>query len=418
MMHKRVGCILLAITTALVVLFLNANQNGFALSEETTPLSQQYVILSEEELLDRIYGGWVGMLIGGLEGLPHEFKYVEKPSPTLPEFTFLANGARSDDDNDIEWLHLWFMHQKGTLKIPYDELPAIWKANMNQGVWVANKRARELMDVGIVPPLTGSIEHNPHAWYNLAGQFCVESYGLIAPGMPQTAADIGLHYARISVSQEPLQATQFWTTLISRAFVLSLSTRELLEDALSAVDQRSDMAHAIRDAIAAHQKYPTDWKAARNEIHQRWYKARGWNANSVIVNGAAVCLALLYGDGDFYQTLRYAMAIGYDADCNAATAGTVVGVRWGFRRISEHPQFRMPDRYQNRTRPQLPQEMRVSEQANILLQLARKVIVEQGGEVMQKDGQIYYRIRQQEPKLLEPLPEVVKRPTPKDKAPS
>jgi hypothetical protein len=47
------------------------------------------------------------MLIGGLEGLPHEFKYNEQPRDTLPEFTFLEKGARSDDDNDFEWTHLW-----------------------------------------------------------------------------------------------------------------------------------------------------------------------------------------------------------------------------------------------------------------------------------------------------------------------
>ena len=58
--------------------------------------------ISREILLDRIYGGWVGMLIGGIEGLPHEFKYKEQPRDTLPEFTFLEKGARSDDDNDIE----------------------------------------------------------------------------------------------------------------------------------------------------------------------------------------------------------------------------------------------------------------------------------------------------------------------------
>ncbi len=28
--------------------------------------------ISRVELLDRIHGGWAGMLIGGLEGLPHE----------------------------------------------------------------------------------------------------------------------------------------------------------------------------------------------------------------------------------------------------------------------------------------------------------------------------------------------------------
>jgi len=104
------------------------------------------------------------------------------------------------------------------------------------------------------------------------------------------------------------------------------------------------------------------------------------------------------------------MAMGYDADCNAATAGTVVGVRWGFRRISEHPQFRMPDRYENRTRPELPQEIRVSDQARILFELAQQVILSQGGGILRENDRVLYRIALQKPKVLEPLPESVKRP--------
>ena len=64
----------------------------------------------------------------------------------------------------------------------------VWKANMNKGIWVANRQARRLMDQGVMPPETGSTALNPYADYNLSGQFCVESYGLIAPGMPQTAS--------------------------------------------------------------------------------------------------------------------------------------------------------------------------------------------------------------------------------------
>ena len=44
------------------------------------------------------------------------------------------------------------MDKEGVLKLPYPRLVEIWKANMNQGIWVANKRARELMDQGVVPP--------------------------------------------------------------------------------------------------------------------------------------------------------------------------------------------------------------------------------------------------------------------------
>ena len=60
--------------------------------------------ITRDALLDHTYGGWAGMLIGGIEGLPHEFKYREQPRESLPDFTFLAEGARSDDDNDFPWL--------------------------------------------------------------------------------------------------------------------------------------------------------------------------------------------------------------------------------------------------------------------------------------------------------------------------
>lgn len=92
------------ITRVLVSTLALATLNVVA--EERAPAT---VDVSRAELLDGIHGGWVGMLIGGLEGLPHEFKYKEQPRDTLPEFTFLEQGAWSDDDNDFEWPHLFFM---------------------------------------------------------------------------------------------------------------------------------------------------------------------------------------------------------------------------------------------------------------------------------------------------------------------
>lgn len=363
--------------------------------------------VSRTELLDRIYGGWVGMLIGGLEGLPHEFKYKDQPRATLPEFTFLAQGARSDDDNDFEWTHVFFMDKEGVLKLPYPRIVEIWKANMNTGLWVANKKARELMDQGVMPPETGAVTRNPHAWFNLSGQFCTEAYGLVAPGMPQSAAELGLHYARIAVSEEPLQAAQFWTALISlRAFAES-PVEETMQRALAAVDPKSVMAQVVADALQAARDHPDDWMSARQVVDDRWRKQRRWNDNSTPVNGALVCLALLYGRDDFYRTLQLAMALGHDADCNAATAGVVVGVRRGFKHIAALPQFKMPDRYVNGTRPQLPPECSVSEQAETLLRVAERLILAQGGGRSTVGGQPGYRIRIQSPRLIEPLPEKV-----------
>jgi len=361
--------------------------------------------ISREQLLDQIYGGWIGMLIGGIEGLPHEWKYTNQPRATLPDFTFLKYGARSDDDNDFEWTHLWFMDKENVLKLPYPRIVEIWKANMNRGIWVANKNARKLMDEGVVPPETGSVARNPAAWFNLSGQFCVESYGLIAPGMPQAAAGIGLHYARIAVSEEPLQAAQFWTSLISLRAFPNGSMEDALQLALAAVDPKSCMAEVVADARRLYHAHPDDWKAARQELDKKWRLERRWNNNSTPVNGGFVCLALLYGGDDFYRTMQLAMAMGHDADCNAATAGTVVGVRVGFKRIASMPQFKMPDLYVNKTRPQLPAESKVSEQAETLLRVAERVILANGGERVTIDGKPGYRIKLQTPHVLEWLPE-------------
>jgi hypothetical protein len=364
--------------------------------------------LTREQLLDHIRGGWTGMLIGGIEGLAHEFKYIEEPRGSLPDYPLLPDGARSDDDNDFEWTHLYFMDREGAFKIAYPRIVEIWKANMNRGLWCANRQARYLMDQGILPPETAKPASNAFAPYNLSGQFCVEAYGMIAPGMPQTAADLGVYYAGIAVSGEPLQAARYWTTLISLVVVRNSPLEELLRASLPAVDPASAQAEAVQEAIRAFHAHPGDWKAARRVFHEKWYvsrkepwnadaRPRKWNDNSTPLNGAMVLLALLYGKGDFYRTGQYAMALGYDADCNAATACAVLGQRIGFAAIAKLPGFHMPDRYVNHTRPQLPGECKVSDQAALMLRLCEKLILANGGQRLSPGGKEAYRIRLQAP---------------------
>ena len=73
----------------------------------------------------------------------------------------------------------------------------------------------------------------------------------------------------------------------------------------------------------------------------------------------------------------------------------------------------MPDHYLNRTRPQLPAECKVSEQAETLLRLAERVILANGGEKTTVNGQPGYQVKLQQPKLMEPLPAKVHWPSPK-----
>jgi len=175
---------------------------------------------------------------------------------------------------------------------------------------------------------------------------------------------------------------------------------EAIVRALKAVDRKSAMAEVVADARRLHEEYPADWKFARQAMHEKWLVQRGWSGNSTPMNGAYVVLALLYGGDDFYRTLQYAMALGQDADCNAATAGAVLGCRLGFKHIAALPQYKMPDLYVNSTRPSLPAESKVSEQVEILLRVGERVILSNGGKRVELDGQPGFRIHLQNPRVL------------------
>src|SRR6185503_4595240 len=182
-------------------------------------LSQETKTLTAEELEDKIRGGLLGQIFGNLNGLPHEFKYIEEPGKVETYTPSLPDGARTDDDTDIEWVYVAEMAASGRTFVPPARLAELWKANITKGIWCANLYARNLMDLGLEPPVTGRICLNPWSVFNISAQFVSEAFGLVAPGMPRTASKIGVHYTHVAVDGEPIQSTQFFTAMIALAFV-------------------------------------------------------------------------------------------------------------------------------------------------------------------------------------------------------
>ncbi len=356
---------------------------------------------SRDELLDRIRGGWAGQMIGNVQGLPFEFKYKDEPGP-LPDFTPNVPRARTDDDTDIEWTHLHAMDRLGTLLVPYPDLARVWVRSVNRGIWVSNELARKLIGQGVIPPWTSHFALNPHAKYNLSGQFCVEAFGLVAPGLPNEAARIGAHYARITVRGEPIQATAFTTALISLAF-FERDVPRLVASSLAAVDPKSEHAEMVRDVVAWHKQWPEDWRATRAATQKKYRDERKWNMNATVTNGALVVAALLYGKGDFAETLRLVFAMGYDTDCNGATCGTVLGAMLGAKAIAAHPGWVLPEHYDNNTRDGLPKSETMDDLVALTARLAEKAILAAGGRKEGAGNTAVYLIPIQEPALFERL---------------
>jgi len=76
------------------------------------------------------------------------------------------------------------------------------------------------------------------------------------------------------------------------------------------------------DAISRFKNYP---KILIRRIHS-FSKSK---AVHTLFNNGAIVMGLLYGDGDFIQTVRISTECGADTDCNAGNAGAIIGAYLG-----------------------------------------------------------------------------------------
>lgn len=293
-------------TCSLLLAFL-ARSEARLLSEDAR---EPPVEISAEELRDRIRGGLLGQILGNLNGIPHEMKYIDEPGNVTDYTPALPEGARTDDDTDFEWVYILEMQRQDTILLPAERIVELWKGRINRRIWCSNQYARQLMDIGIAPPLTGRFALNPWADFNISGQFLCESFGLLAPAMPRTAARIALNYTTVAVDLEPAQTTQFFTAMITTAFVTD-DLDGLLDAGLAAVDPGSRLHEIVGDVRRWHRQSPRDFREARRRVRDKYSLHGGAmrDRNGYELNTAATVAALLYGERDFVRIVLPARRI-------------------------------------------------------------------------------------------------------------
>lgn len=378
--------------------------------------------LSAEVLRDKIRGGLLGQLLGNLNGLQHEMKYINEPGNVEEYVPALPEGARTDDDTDLEWVYIVAMQRHNTIMLPPRLITQLWKERINKRIWCSNQYARQLMDIGVQPPLTGSIVLNPWADFNISGQFVCETFGLLAPGMPRTAAKIGLNYTRVTIDAEPAQTTQLFTTMIATAFITN-DIDKIIDAGVNAIDPECTVRQIVNDVRRWYRLHPDNWPRPSSNLFSKESanEGRGWRTtrrlvkekysrhngamrdrNGYELNTASTIAALLYGQGNFVKTLKTAFNFGWDADNNAATSGTIVGVVKGYRWMMSQG-WQIVDRYRNTTRDDMPMDETITSFADRLIVLAERVIIANGGQRENINGRLIFHIRREKPANTVPL---------------
>ena len=373
--------------------------------KQTRPMAE----IPADVLEDKIRGGFLGQTIGDLNGLKHEMKYIAEPGDVQEYTPELPDGAWTDDDTDVEWPYIIEMQKSRNLLLPYPQITEIWKKHINRRIWCSHLYLRQIMDLGIDPPLTGRIEVNPWADFNLSGQFVSESWGLISPGMPQTASRIGVHYTHVSIDGEAIQSTQMIDSMIAAAFFTN-DMEKILDAGAAALDPQSVMSRIMSDVRRWYRQNPKDWRATRKLTKDKYCKYGGRDMrdrNGVWLNGASTLSALLYGDGDWVQSVRAAFNFGWDADNNAAASGAILGVLKGSKWLWSQG-WNVKDLYRNTSRDDEPENETITSYGTRLVALAEANITRQGGSKTTVNGKSVYRIPVEKAANVEPLPDLDK----------
>jgi hypothetical protein len=368
--------------------------------------------ISETELHDKISAFWLGQLVGNYYGLPFENNYIDEPVPFLvdriythadddqleinrndwrgyiPIFMDAVEGAFADDDTDIEFVTLMAVENYG-LDLTYPEITEMWKRHINRRIWVANRTARSLMDMGLVAPETGRKENNKN-WFQIDPQLVNEIWSAFYPGMTKKAGERALWGARITNDDWGTHPTIAYGVMISAAF-FEKDVEKLVQMAIEAVPDQGPFAEGMRDVVDWH-KENEDWRVTRKKIHDKYYRYKNddYEAPVSVVsslnNGLCGIMAILYGEGDFMKTVGIAVSAGYDCDNQAATCAGLIGVIHGKECLPSEMVEKFNNQYVCFTRDDVPIATPLSEIEERIAAIAKRAILDNGGRIELRTG--------------------------------
>jgi hypothetical protein len=299
-------------------------------------------------LEDKIRGGWAGQMIGVSFGEPTEFKYQGQiiPEEELPEWKpEMVKSTLDQDDLYVDMTFAAVLDDKG-LDATTEDFGAMFR-DAEYRLWHANLAARRALRRGVPATLSGTPRYNAHA-NDIDFQIEADFIGLMTPGMPQASNDLCLRAGRVMNSGDGIGGGLFVSAMYAAAF-FEADPRRLVEIGVATLPPESDYARLISDVLQWSQEHADDWTVVWQLIQDKWDGGEAcphgaldpFNIDAKM-NGACVALGLLYGGGDFRDTMVIATRCGQDSDCNPASALGVLGVVLGYEAIPEEYRSGIP----------------------------------------------------------------------------
>ena len=371
--------------------------------------------VSRSAYQEKLHGFWLGQCIANWTGIVTEMDKIggegdtgvfytredwggpDQPSffgSTRPDLSVTIDWIRrapdeiwgADDDTDIEYMYQHLLAKNETARLTgeqirdgwithiYDERTSPIKNGRGQGenfLWVSNQRAHDLMLEGKIPPETSDPDSNEfHDMID--AQLTTEIFGLFAPGRPDIALAMAHLPIRTTARGEAALASEFYVIMHALAATADpASSRKSQIQSMVAVARAhlpdESTTAKMYDFVKSRYDAGVPWEQARDDVYQRYQveqkdgydmTSRNLFCNGCVASGinfAASVVSLVYGEGDYQETVKIAVLAGWDSDNPAATWGGLLGFMDGRKGIEEAFGHAFSDRYDiHRTRTGFP----------------------------------------------------------------
>ncbi len=296
----------------------------------------------QTDYVERVYASWLGKIIGVRHGGNVENWTYERIGRTFGEVTDylhqFKNFAADDDSNGPMFFLRALEDYTHTSDITAEQMGLTWLNYAPDGHgfywWGGYGKSSEHtaymnLKSGIMAPRSGSIEQNGlTVAEQIGGQIFIDVWGMIAPGNPQLAAEYAEKIASVSHDGNGKYGGMFIAACIATAFV-ERDIRRIIESGLSVIPADCEYARVTRDVMSFHQAHPDHWRDAFQYVKAHYGYDRYPGHCHIIPNSAVIILSLLYGGGDFSDSINICNMCGWDTDCNVANVGAIIGARNG-----------------------------------------------------------------------------------------
>lgn len=297
------------------------------------------VTLSEEELYDKLLGGWIGQMVGVTWAAPTEFRWCGAiiPEEDFPTWTSpTVNDAFGQDDLYVEIPFLDAMKENGAFCDP--KYLAEKFRDSQFSLWHANYQGRKNLRNGIEYPDSGSYLYNYHA-DDIDWQIECDFLGQMYPGLVNAAAERAFELGHIMNYGDGVYGGVFITAMHAAAYTAD-SIEEIVEAGVSVIPEGTQFRELVDDVMESW-RAGDSWEENWQKLEDKWtmtdrcLELPGVGNIDAKLNSGYVMIGLLYGDGDMGETIKISGRCGQDSDCNPSSAASILGNFYGASGIEE-----------------------------------------------------------------------------------